>query len=364
MSAILEAKLEAPDKASQSLLARLDVCVASGALYLKYRDDGVPTAPLVRGEICHEFAERATHYCIEQGEQSMPPEVGKDFMQALIEERADFALPAHEQDACRIFAWNWAAATVLELEKIVAVEDMFELEVAGWTVRGRIDRAEISGGEAFVRDYKSSLYIPAQEVFEQRFQTPFYALLFAEGVPEGEDVRLGEGLSGVHVFEEYPRWRGDDGDTIKRHAYLDHGQLHDVRLTVESHLLKLERGLITGEWAATIGPHCATCPAPHDCPIPAERRPLDNIGTEAQAAELAEQVPFRLAALKRDQEALKAWVKEHGDLIVGEDRWTFVLEPKEVANKEAIKLLIERYGHDVDDFFTQQTPTVFRKKAA
>jgi RecB family exonuclease len=351
-----------PDTASQSLLARIDVCPFSGALYIDYKG-GPQTAALARGEVCHHFFERATNMLMEQEEPSMPPEVGKDLMQAIIEERTDLALPAGEQESCRIIAWNWSEATVLDLNSIVCVESMLSLQIGEWTVRGRVDRAEIADRQAFVRDYKTSLAIPDQEKFERSFQTPFYALLVAEGVPEGESTPIGEGLDACHLIEEYPRYRrGDDGSLASRITVVDRAQLFDFKRTVESHLAKLDHGLAKGEWAASPGAHCQTCPASSECPIPPHLREVKTIGTQGDAEEIAQRILFVDAQAKELKTSLRGWVDENGPVYAGDLVFDLTYaESERLTDKDAVKRIVEEAGYDPETFWRKSPSTRFGK---
>jgi hypothetical protein len=354
-------QIEAPEKASQTLLSRVDVCPYSAALYLRHKG-GPQTPAMARGEAFHDFAERATNMLISNGEAEMPPEVGKDLMTAVLEERTDLVVPASEQDACRLMAWNWALSTYIDPETIVGVEAMLEAEVAGWTIRGKLDLCRISGNVGIVEDWKTSLMIPSVEDYKRSFQPAFYAFLMAEGRVEG-DTALGEGLAEIHTKELYPRYRREeDGQLVHRYDEFDRARIHDFRQTLTALLAKLDQGLKSGEWAASPGSHCATCPASSECPIPAHLRQIKTVGTPGDATELAMGITMREAEIKTDKAALKAWVDENGEVVVGDERWSFTLSRSERADKAAIKEALASAGLDPDAFYKESVSTRFGKK--
>src|SRR4051812_7037311 len=104
-------KVKRPEKASQTLLSRLDVCPQSAEFYLRTKDDPVTSHALARGQIFHTFVERAVRMLVDSDEPSMPPEVAKELAMECIRERKDVALPESEMTAIRAMSWNWAEAT-------------------------------------------------------------------------------------------------------------------------------------------------------------------------------------------------------------------------------------------------------------
>jgi len=357
--------LERPEKVSQSCLARIDVCPYSGALYLKHRDDNVQTHRMAGGEMAHYVFERLTTMALENGWETIPPEVAKDYAQAWIEERVDLALTADEQEAVRTAAWNWASAMVFDHEAIVGVEQMFEYELAGWTIRGKLDLVEIipGSGIGIVTDYKTSLRLPSIEEYGRDFQAQCYALLLHKGTPEGESMALGRGLSAIKTKQVFPRYAPEGGELLHRHATFEPKHLWDFERVLEAHLAKLAHGLETGEWAASPGTHCNTCPAASECPIPAEVRRTGAIVTEGQALELAESIGRRERELRDDKDALKAYVDERGvRLVVGDEAWDFHLERREgIKDKGALKAFITEHGAQPEDFFKTSVSTRFKR---
>lgn len=350
--------VERPERVSQTMLGRLDKCSYSAALYSKHKG-GPPTAAMARGTALHVCAERMYLMLMERNEREAPPEVWRDTMQAVLDERVDLNIPTAEQDACRLMAWNLGLATTLDLESVVGIETTLELTIGDWVIRGRLDLCEIANNEGVVTDLKTSLRIPPGEEYENSWQPQLYALLLGHGVPEGEEVSLGKGLNGVHTKEVYPRYRDESGQLATRSAYYDQAHLHDFRRTVESHLAKLAHGVETGEWAASPGAWCGTCAASSECPIPAHLREIKTVGTEGDAQELAQGIGFRERALKADKATLKSWVDEHGEVVVGDERWGFTFTRSERADKEAIQQFIEANGGDVSEFYKPSESTRF-----
>lgn len=327
-------------KLSQSFLARMDACPQSAYLYAKTRAIRVQSPAMARGEAFHDFAERAMRELLESGETTMAPDVGRELMESIVDERHDLAIPHYERDALRAMAWNWSAAT--EAHPIIpwevkGLEVMPELQIGNWIVRGRIDRVEVVRGDVFIRDYKTSLSIPSQEKFDKSFQLPLYALCWAEGTVDGE--RVGEKQDTFNVAEDYPRFLSKqcrdcdtfndahDHDecrecggvdfrpptTFKRRGLLGKRELHDFKRHVKGILNKLDTALETDEWPAAPGSHCATCSAPALCPLPRSLRPA-SITTTAEAVALARDVDRHEQELKRDKKALKEWAGHNGEI--------------------------------------------------
>jgi hypothetical protein len=348
---VIEA-VERPAGASQTLLSRLDVCPRSAYLGLKYRY-GPSSHPMARGEVFHEFAERATRLLIDQGEPSMPGEVARDLQQAVIEERTDLVLPHREQDACRLMAWNWGEATVLDLESIVAIESTFQMELSGWTHRGRIDRAEVRGTRADIYDYKTSLNITNQEDAERDFQLWDYGLLVAQGKIEDRPFGVADGINEFHLHLVFPRYTTEEtGELISRDVAVSRGQLGEFAFTVQRLLEILDHGLETGEWPAVSGSHCSECPCRPECPIPEQLHDLleiENLADAEAMAELWHQDNARVARMKR---TLKAWAQEHGPIFYGDYALDFkAQEKREIRDWPALLLAIDRtlsYGEPFD----------------
>lgn len=401
-----------PAKPSQTLLSHLDACSYAGYLYLKHK--GHSSWPLARGTVFHDFAERATRRILDRAgtvddetldraqamadEEANPEAALRDFlaqagvgavrldhdeardlMQQVIRERVELNVPAHEQDALRAMAWNFASGHVIDPPHVVGVEAMLELEVGDWTVRGKLDRLEVANAEAYIHDFKTSRSVPSEEEFEGKFQPQFYAMLaaygrFAEpdadhpqtGIPEARlGERVAEGLRCVHAIEHYPRFTYDEtGELVNRRATYSHPRLTDFRETVAATLARLEHGLETNEWQATPSSHCGICPMEAECPIePEVRGEVPAPATEADARALGEDVILlerRVGAIKR---RLRAYCDDHGELVVGDYEYGLTKrESRRVRDHESLRLALERGGASPADHVAVTTTTRFDKR--
>lgn len=277
-------KVERPEMASQTLMSRFNVCPFSAALYLDNKG-GPQTPAMLRGSVFHRFVEEAVSYLVDQGETQMPPEVAKDRMMALLAESEH--LPEHEMNVCRLLAWNWASATAIDPDCIVGLEQMIELEIGDFTVRGKLDFAEIGPFGAFVQDLKTSISLPSQDEIEngaKSFQGRFYALLLLFGIPEGEALPLGKGLDECRVQLAFPRYTNEEtGELIGREVTWTRDQLTDFKRSLEIQLDELARSLESGEWDAIPGSWCAECPKRSACPLPEQAFDFEVIETVEQA---------------------------------------------------------------------------------
>lgn len=328
------AKVTPPEKFSQSILAKWDTCHRSAFLYRKYR--GGPQSPaMVRGEVFHRFVEESVQYLIEAGERSMPPEVAKPRIMELIRE---YSLPEYEQDALRRMAFHWANSTVIEPDRIVGLEEMIEMEVGPYTVRGKLDHAQISVlGHAEVDDYKTSLSMPSQDDLEKGskgFQLKFYAALMLWGKPEGESLRLGEGINEVRARLVFPRFvypEGHEraGEMIDREVTYTREQLTDFRDSLLLHCEQLEEAFETGKFQATDGSHCSECPAYSECPLPDALHSHEQIESMDQAIEVAKLIDFRDSEQRADRKALKEFCDENGiDPLLYNDDYCYAFRPE------------------------------------
>lgn len=332
-------KVKRPEKASQTLLARLNACPFSAALYLKYKG-GPQTPAMLRGSIFHRFVEESVQYLRDEDEIQMPPEVAKDRIMALIAE-TDAHLPEHEMNVCRLLAWNWAGATAIDPECIVGLEQMLELEIGNWTIRGKLDFAEIGPFGALVRDYKTSINLPSQDEIEngaRSYQGRLYSLLLLFGIPEGETLPLGTGLDECRVELAYPRYvNAETGELIGREVTWTRDQLVDFRNSVEIQLGKLEQSLESGEWHAQAGSHCGECAKRPDCPIPEQALEFDVIET-IEDAENALQLHFtRDAEQRRLMRSVSAFHETHEKpIIVGDYAWDRRLQESRRIDWDAV----------------------------
>jgi hypothetical protein len=313
----VELAVERPETASMTLLRRADACPRSAYLGIKYHD-APGTHAMARGRITHAGLERATLRMIELGEPEMPGEVARDLMQAEIEQQTDVVLPAAEQDACRLMAWNWGEQTALDLDAIVGVEATFELDISGWRHRGRVDRVEIRGTRCDIYDYKTQLAIPAQEEAERDFQLWDYGLLVCQGMIEGRPFGVAEGVNDFYLHLVFPRYTLDEGGLFERRLHVTRAQLGEFRFSVERLLQIIEHGLDTGDWPASSGSHCARCPCRPECPIPEQLHELEEIRNVADAEALAEEWHQEDSRNRRRKATLKRWAERNGPIFYGD----------------------------------------------
>ena len=385
---------------SQSLLSHLDQCGYAGFLYLKH-SGGTGSHPMDRGTAFHIFAERATYklmeqagvlddatieraraMALEQSEQTgedhraifrdfleqagagparLDPDDARDLMQQVLLDHPELNVPVGQQEPLRAMAWNFATGHIIDARAVIAVETLLELELDGWTLRGKVDRAELHDGIAYVHDYKTSRLnlkgeredegkvIAAEEKYRESFQPPFYALLVAEGTvahpserhpqtfidPNLYGERLTKGVTEVNTLEHYPRYRYEEtGELVSRFATWNAAKLADFKEGLRYLLRKLEHGLTTDRWAATPSDHCGICPMESECPIkPRHRKQTPAPRTEAQARALSARIIRLERNLKDDRKALKVYVEHNGALSVEVDGEEHVYDIRKVEQQ-------------------------------
>lgn len=294
-------KAKRPEKHSMTLMSKWDTCHRSAFLYLKHKG-GAQTHAMARGEVFHQFVEEAVGYLTDPDENpnapetSMPPEVAKDRMMATIAERRDLVLPEFEQQALRGMAWNWAGSNqglVEDPEAIMGREQMIELDLGDWIVRGKLDYALMSPfGYPVVDDYKTSLHKPSKDELEngaKSYQGKFYALLFLFGIPEGESLPLGHGLDECRTRQIFPRYLNEEtGDLSGADFEVVYSRdfLSDFRRSLADQLAGMDQALKDGRWQAAIGSHCTECPAQAECPLPRHIVPKALDVSKTRAAQI------------------------------------------------------------------------------
>jgi RecB family exonuclease len=366
----------------QTALSLANLCPRSAAFYFIF-GGGTETHATARGTLAHLHDEQLRDYMLEEGETTIPPEVAKDRMMALIAEQVDAPLPEHEQEALRIYAWNAAWTETVDPQALVCNETNFAMALNGWVVRGRIDRADIlPDSTILITDRKSGLNLPSQEGYERgpaSFQPKTYALLVAEGF-DGDGLPLGEGLSTFRTKIELPRRMNEEsGELANREATFTRAELHDFRVALERLLAVIDHGITTGDFAAVPGSHCAYCPASQHCPIdagfrtvpgtdgPPER--IDSIQDIATAEQLATEKVFIDARSAGIQKALREWSKDNGAIHVGRDlEFDFgYQESRSVKDYDELEAAIQRtteFGEpfDLSDHIKVKRSTPFKKR--
>lgn len=406
-------RLPLPEKLSQTILDRETQCPRSAHLYLKHRG-GPSSKEMERGNAYHEFAQQALTHLIEVDEPWLPPEVAKDLMQGVLDDPR-FVVDAGEADRLRVAAYHFAEGFSVDPGSIVAVEQMFEFDTGGLTLRGKLDLAYVDGDTLCIRDWKSGFNYPSVEDFEGSFQQPFYAVLAAFGVPVTEVACHGCDGSGVHrndvdrsdkcpvcdgkghtwdrglpigersqmfdLAEVYPWLDVRDDGMAQRQMFLSRPELIDHRAYVEGVARKLADRFESGDFPAIPGPQCSTCAAPHECPLPGQLRNYRGVvNTEEQAAEALAWLGFqqdRVAAVKKE---CRNFAKAHGPIRVGDFVWEFTDEeseewitgkrigrPDSAAAREAMVEAIDRairFGEpfEYSEFRRRRTQTPFRRR--
>lgn len=354
--------VEAPRRFSMTLLARDDNCPRSAYLAVKHKN-GPGSHAMDRGTLAHAVFERLMVDLMRSGEPAIAPEDSGEaaaLTAAVVDEvlrsRPDLVVPRREVDDVREMAFHWATAYDVDPEHIAGLERLMVLDLdCGWTVSGRLDLIALPSMElGQVDDYKSGQALPTAEEYEGSVQPWVYAALLCygvlvdvrdcsecdaatvcaacggRGVVEVRGEQIGRHLKGVLTREVYPKPRPrDDGLLHHREMLLSRTAIADFRADLERMAARLAERFASWEFPARSGSWCSTCPASHECPLPAALR--DHAGTinsraEAEEAlELALLEKARVAAIERE---VKNFAKAHdvalrvGDL---EFRW----QPKE-----------------------------------
>jgi hypothetical protein len=359
----VEENIEPPDALSQTLMSKFDKCPRSAYLY-KRLSGGTSSHALDRGIAFHAAMQQATETMIDQGEPTMPGEMGTDIADAVMSERQDLVLSTAEQDAVRLMMHNWAEATALDLEAIIGVEIALELQINGWTFRGRIDRAEVVDSILYLRDAKTSLNIRRREDIQRGFQGQAYALLALDGVrvvdPEdrSRDINLGAGIKEIWFFEEYPRYRTEEGPLVAKEGVWDRTEITEFRRSLERNIAAFETSLETGIWPARDGSWCSECPAQKLCPIPKELRSLDEITTEEEAQEAFSRKLAHEREGRSLQSALRGWVAENGAIYQGDLAFDATKTESRVIDWDAVN----NDGVHVSEATTKRVSTKYAKR--
>jgi hypothetical protein len=335
----VEENVERPEAVRQSVLARHDKCPRSAYLALKYDRSSVA---MDRGTAFHAFVERAIETMRDHDEQTMPGEQARELADAVMAELTDLVLPAEEQDAIRLMAWNWAESFVLDWNTIIGVEVPLSMELGGFTLTGRLDLIEAAGPTLFSKDWKTSLAIRKREEVQRGFQGKMYALLLLEGVTS-EGMTLGAGVNDVWFYETYPRYRTDEGALRAQEASWTRPEVREFKVSLERNLQRFADSFETGDWPARDGSWCSTCPAQTECPIPAHLRAVEQI-TSVSEAEDAFSLKMALEReSRRLQSGLRGWTQDNGPIYQGDYAFdATVQESNEVIDWEELRMALYR----------------------
>jgi hypothetical protein len=114
-------------RAHADAAAALRSCARSGYLYLLHRGEA-RTAEMERGRALHAVAERMVRLAIENGEVTVPAEVVKAEVDAVLADPS-FNVPVSEHDRIREMAYRLAEETAVDPGAVVSVETLFVLDV-------------------------------------------------------------------------------------------------------------------------------------------------------------------------------------------------------------------------------------------
>lgn len=358
---------------SMTFLRHHNLCRRSGFLYRKHGHRGVQTVEMVRGTVLHEVLARATQAMLDTGESAIPPELVKAIVNEVLEESP---LPLEEHDYVREMAYRWAGEWRLrEDEKVVAVERLFVLELAGWQVRCKVDFASRDErGALYVADYKSGRGAPNCDAISRKredgpaglaaktFQLVVYVLALAFGHPIDRvvctccrgsgalpdvarpSVRAVQGrllfqpesgcgecsgrgyqeIPGEQVARGcpeaiceyvYPAIEKGDGLMLRPTMGLTRLEMLEYRESLEGQLRQLSRRIETGDWPAVVSDEgCGECACPAECPIPAELR--DHRGEINTRDEFVEALTRR-HVVARQQRALGRELRVFSEKMLG-----------------------------------------------
>lgn len=329
-----------PARLSQSLLATYDRCPRSAWLAVKHKGQA-RSVEMDRGTAFHRFAERAVLLMIEHDEPSVPADVAKDLMGQVLDESGDLVVPAAEQDRLRVMAYHFAEGFTVDPGTVVAVEKLVTWEpVPGVVVSGKADLVTVEeNGVVRITDWKTSMAIPAQDVFEAGFQLPCYSVLAVHGSPDGEPVPLAGHAAFVAVQECYPMYLRDDGTLASRERVLSRLEVEEARETVARVAAKARGRFDAGEidgFEARPGMACPKCVARRECPVP------DVLRGPVEGAEAAARWLVTEPVVKQDWKAIRAHVDLHGPLEIGGVVFELAKEERRSTDWDALEAAVER----------------------
>lgn len=405
---------------SQTLLSKANACPHSAYLYRRHRDLDVQSVQRAFGSVFHLFAEVAMRELIATGEATLyAAQEGEDLLYArqqvasltaamvdeILREHPELPVPirhgSHSVDHLRQCAYHWAVGYDVKPDQVLGLEQTYELDVAGITIRGRIDVVALLSSDTIgVDDYKSSYAMPDQAGFEEKLQVPLYCCLVAFGNPvDDAGERLPSVAAGANWFrgrEVYPRYlldtdelgsRGGD-DPFSRTELADF--LHDLErlidqtrdrfekwaafeeeaggVEVESEAqaeeLRAMEAVSLGEcFPAVPGPHCSQCPAQAECPLPKKLRDYQGAITDMEQASAVMRSVDRTEAIMRTLKAdCRRFASEHGAIPLGPGKaYGFKsVESWKVKDWVALELAV----HDGANFGKPFDLGEFRKRSA
>lgn len=378
------------DRGSMTFLHHFNLCPRSGFLYALHRREDAKTAAMVRGSAFHEMTRRATELAIDpdRGEVQVPAEVAKDLMNEVL---AEMPVPVEEHDYLREMTWRWAVEESWDPAAVIALETLFWLEVDGFQVRGKIDRADLldDGRRVVVKDWKTSRSAPSfEDVARKRsdgtlaakgFQLIVYALALVFGVPvrveDGEEVPdpfpLASRAERFDLELVFPAIELDDGKMLRRPMTLTRAEVDEYRESLRGLIRRVRAAERSGDWPAVVSDEaCSICPAKSECPIPRELRDYHGlISTAEQAAEAAEVLDRAQALLSASREEIKRFCKAQDgvSLRFGNRVFEFVPVVRRRLDREGLIAAAERraqFGDPFDpaDYVKESSGTDFKAR--
>lgn len=339
------------------------------AAYLDLKHDGGPGShALNRGAVFHVFAAKAVNWIREHDEHRIDPETAKDLMLEAMRENRHLTVPAFERDALRGMAYNFAEGTYFEPHTIVGVEQMIELPIGDYLLRGRIDLIEQPHyGRIDVTDYKTSFDVPTAAEWNGDYQTYLYALLLAFGTVDG--MSLAPGVEDFRVKLAFPRYLNDDGLATRSADPITRPMLTDLKFDLEEQLERLDASFESGRWPAVPGDHCSECVSPNECPLPRYLRPwsqFDHDATIEQVEKAAEWWDKQGERVRQVKARIKKWADQHGrrTVQIGETKELAFVETQKSKSIDREQLAVEvqgavEYGHPIDlDKLSEKTVSV------
>lgn len=330
-----------PSSLNITNLVRAEKCLRSMYLALIYKG-GTTSHEMLRGSAVHTAIERCIRQMVEGDEDRIPGDVARQIANEVIEEGVftgrdsdllgRLPLPMDTHDFIRMAVYRWAEHTRIRPESVVCVEQMLELDVGGWTVRGKVDLVTVGEDRSLeVFDWKSSRALPSMEdvaVFDEQNgvyrpkagQTVMYALLLDEGEPvdwDGEKwVRRERWWPRVDRYDlslVFPAIDLDDGLARRGPLSLGWRDLHDYMAGLRGLVSTVDGALESGDWPAVPGSHCSQCPASFDCPLGDPLREYQGSITDLPHAEaVAEELLVADENISKVKAALRAAAVENG----------------------------------------------------
>lgn len=320
-----------------------DACPHSALLYDVHSPPS--SIEMERGSALHAIQERARRHQIEVGDNYIPADIAKDFTNDVL---AEYHVPFSEHDNIREMAYRWASEWECSPEAMVAVEQLFEIDLPGGLIlRARVDCGLLSpdGRHLQVIDTKTSRSMPKYEDIARKrpdsdaymakgIQLVIYALAMTRGIPiielpDGTEVRSTHGplapkARKIDVRYEYPAIPQKTGQYAglcsRREMNLELIELEQAADSLTALGERLAMTIAKEHWPARSGSHCNMCPARLLCPIPPALRTyrdaddlimVSDLETLEEASERAEWV-FHMKKLVGAVEGdVKNWSKRH-----------------------------------------------------